>query len=280
MQIRFEKILIPVDFTINTKVAIDKALSVAEIDNTTFYLLHIHTGPLRIVSGNSATSMRFFLKRFQRERNFIEARFQLLKAEIEEKHPGVHVITQIADEGTVEKSIIGKARELMPDLILLAKKSHHYLFPFLNTVVPTRIVQQTQLPVLIAKPGSIDNVIKTIVMPIDEKFPQKKIDVIQALKRKTRVNIMLVAFTENESVNQVPKILIHIYRLLHRDPLNQIQYETISGKNKAKAILSYCEKVAADLLIVTRPSEKKIGWFNTQLSDLMPANSKTQILSV
>jgi nucleotide-binding universal stress UspA family protein len=280
MEVRFEKILIPVDFTINTKVAIDKALSLAETEKTIFYLVHVHTNRFGLPGRNKHFKTPFFRRRLSREQNFIESRIQLLKTAIEEKRPNVRVVVHVEMGGSVEPMIIAKAREIMPDLILLAKKSHHYLLPFLNTVVAARIVQQTHLPVLTAKPGSIDNLIRTVVVPIDESFPQRKIDYIQALKRKARMNIMLVAFPESENPDQVPKILIHVYRLLSRDPLNQIFYETISGRNRAKAIISYCKKVAADLLIIAPHTEKKIGWLTTNLSDIIPANSKTQILSV
>lgn len=280
MDIQFEQILIPVDFTINTQVAIGKALSIAEPGNSTLHLLHVRPVSLKNFLGYDVFSKDYGVKSSVRAENFITAKMQSLKTTIYQKCPDIQVTTYTVNDISVEAAIIKKVMEIMPDMILLAKKSHHSLLPFLNTVVPTRIAQQTKIPVLTSKPGSIDHTLKTIVVPIGKTFPQKKIDIINALKRRSRFNIRLLAFREDEDSNQIPGILIHVYRLLRQGALNDIQYETVSGKNKAKAILAYCEKVDADLLIVTPESETKIGWLNKHISDVMPAASKTQVLAI
>ena len=41
MQSGFKTILIPVDFTINTEIAVKKALEVADINEATIHLLHV-----------------------------------------------------------------------------------------------------------------------------------------------------------------------------------------------------------------------------------------------
>lgn len=280
MDIHFGQILIPVDFTINTQVAIGKALSLAEPGNSVLHLLHVRPVSLKNFLGYDVFSKDNGVKGSVRDENFITAKMQSLKTTIYQQRPDISVTTHTANNINIEAAIIKKALEIMPDIILLAKKSHHSLLPFLNTVVPTRIAQQTQIPVLTSKPGSIHHAIKTIVVPLGKKFPQKKIDIINALRRKSRLNIRLLSFREDEDSNQVPDILIHVYRLLRQGALSDIQYETVSGKNKAKAILTYCEKVDADLLIVTPESETKIGWLNKHISDVMPAASKTQVLAV
>lgn len=280
MDLQFGQILVPVDFTINTQVAIGKALSIAEPGNSTLHLLHVRPVSLKNFLGYDVFSKDNSVNGHAGVENFINAKMQSLRTTIYQKRPDIHVTTYTINDINVEATIIKKAMEIMPDIILLAKKSHHSFLPFLNTVVPTRIAQQTQIPVLISKPGSIDHTIKTIVVPLGKIFPQKKIDIINALRRRSRLHIRLLAFREDEDSNQIPGILIHVYRLLRQGVLSDIQYETVSGKNKAKAILAYCEKVDADLLIVTPESETKIGWLNKHISDVMPAASKTQVLAI
>lgn len=280
MEIQFGQILVPVDFTINTQVAIGKALSLAEPGNSVLHLLHVNSVPRKNFLGYNVFSKDNSANGSVRAENFITAEMQSLKGTIYQERSDIHVMMHTVNDINVEAAIIKKAMEIMPDIILLAKKSHHSLLPFLNTVVPTRIAQQTQIPVLTSKPGSIDHGIKTIVVPIGKIFPQKKIDIINAFRRRSPLHIRLLAFREDENSNQIPGILIHVYRLLRQRALSDIQYETVAGKNKAKAILSYCKKVDADLLIVTPESETKIGWLNKHISDVMPAASKTQVLAI
>jgi len=279
MNIRFEQILVPIDFTINTNVAIDKALSLAESPNPILHLLHVQSSTRKTPIGYNFFSLFNNVQNVNKDENIIKT-MQSLKIAIHQKRPDVAVMMHIVNDIPVEEAIIRTGREIMPDIIILAKKSHHYLLPFLNTVVPTRLAQQTQIPILTSKPGSINQTIKTIVVPIGNKFPQKKIDIINALRRRSRIHIRLLTFRDDENSNQVSGILIHVYRLLRHGALSDIQCETISGKNKAKAILDYCEKVEADLLIVTPEAETKIGWLNKHISDVMPAASKTQVLAI
>jgi hypothetical protein len=52
------------------------------------------------------------------------------------------------------------------------------------------------------------------------------------------------------------------------------------GSNRARAILQYAEKNNADILLVYPKKETQLNWWNGQISDVLPADSKVQVLAV
>jgi hypothetical protein len=140
---------------------------------------------------------------------------------------------------------------------------------------------KTETTVLTAKPGALSNAIKTIVVPISDNFPSRKFSIINAFTSKAPVHIKLVTFlTAQDNVKVIPASLLNAYRLLRNNSSNNVSYEILHGHNKVRAVLRYCNKIHADMVIVNPGTETKVGWLNKQMSDLLPTNSKTQILAV
>lgn len=252
---RFSKILIPVDFTINTDVAIRKAVALCDGADSSIHLLHI-----------------------SRKKVSRKSQLEVLKEIIIAARPGVDVSISI-EKGPIENLIIRKAIQVNADLIIIGKNSHHSWLPFLNTVFPARVAKKTGITVLTVKPGAKDHAIKTVVVPVGEKFPDSKVEVINVLRKKFPIHICLVTFFEGDE-KVIPLSLLNAYRRLKVIPSMNISYQVLTGRSKAKAILSYCEKVNADLLIVNADSETRVGWLNKHISDVLPVESKTQILAV
>jgi nucleotide-binding universal stress UspA family protein len=253
---RFSKILIPVDFTINTEVAIRKGMALCDSSDSSIHLLHVLAK-----KGSSKNQL------------------EVLKKLITNTRPDIFVDVWIEEKRSIESSIIKNAVKINADLIVIGKNSHHSFFPFLNTVFPARVAQKTGITVLTVKPGAKDHTIKTVVVPVGEQFRNNKVDVINALRKKFPINICLVTFLEGDE-KVIPASLLNAYRQLKAIPAMNITYQVLAGRNKMKAILSYCEKVNADLLIVNAVSETRVGWLNQHISDVLPVGSKTQILAV
>lgn len=281
MKDNFRNILIPVDFTVNTKLAVRKALALCEGSESTIHLLHVST----VTSANIISIYQFFANYSFKDNQFdlkvASGRLEDLKKDISEIRNDIDIISWVLFNPSIESSIIEMARKLGADLIIIGKNSHHSWFPFLNTVVPSRISLKTGITVLTAKPGSMHNAIRTIVVPIGDNFPSSKLSVIKAIRSRFAVHIRLVTFLSAKDDGKViPASLLNAYRLLRNNAANNVSYEILKGRNKAKAVLRYCNKVHADMVILNPQTETKVGWLNKQMVDLLPANSKTQVLAV
>lgn len=281
MNIRFNTILVPVDFTVNTEVAIKKALSLCEGSGAAIHLLHVS----RVFSGSIFSPYQYYARCMPGNRELmtgqIDEKFAALKTFSAGINKDITVFAWTSMGHSVEKTIIEKAQRLRVDLIVIGKNSHHSRLPFLNTVVPARIARRAGIAVLTVKPGALNNQIKTIVVTVDNQFPGTKLAIIDALKRKFRVHVRLVAFLGVQDNSAfLPHSLLSAYRYLKSNPVNLVSYDVLQTDNKPKAILNYCKKVNADVLIVNPESETRTGWMNRHISDMLPVDSKTQVLSV
>lgn len=281
MNISFSKILIPVDFTVNTRVAIRKALSLCEGTNTAIHLLHVvMERPARFFSIHQYFASNSFSNDplgLQTCREYLE-RYRTYILSIRQD---IEITAWITIQKSIEEAIIEKSKNINADLIVIGTNSHHSWLPFLNTVVPATIAKKSGIAVLTVKPGAVNDAIRTVVVPVGEGFPYNKVAAINALKKRFRFQTRLVTFRSNQDgAVIVPGSVLNAYRILKNNPDSQVSYEVLYGNNRAKAILDYCNRVNADLLIVNPETEMKIGWLNRQIPDVLPVHSKTQILAI
>lgn len=262
----FKNILVPVDFTLNTDVAINKTLELID-EESLIHLLHI-TRP-----GHS------FKKDSQRG---LKKKLLEWKEAIEDYHPLVSVQLSIEISGSIQNAIKQKAEKVGADLIVIGQSSTHYWLPVLKTVLPMRLALSTSIPVLTVKPGSLHNKAKTVIVPIADEMPDIKINALELLCKKSKLNIHLVTFVDGKNV--LPEIsasaLLQVYQWLKAKLHCPVEYAVMHGPNKAKAILQYAEKNNADILLVYPKKETQLGWWNQHISDVLPADSKVQILAL
>jgi nucleotide-binding universal stress UspA family protein len=278
MSFSFKTILIPVDFSINTEVAINKALEVADKDGADIHLLHV----------SDHTAYRFLTKDkkpgelIQKTASpTVQQMIQQWKNSIQETTPHT-VYNWIQHHSSIQDSIEEKAQQLNADLIVIGKKSNHSWFPFLNTVIPSELAEVTGSAVLTVKPGSLHNKIKTLVVPVTGDIPKYKMEAIAALCKKNRLKVHLVSFVNGENIpaDFSASTLLKLYQWLKEALHCPVEYAVLHGTNKAKAVLLYAEKVNADILLLNPTSETKMGWLNKHISDVLSPASKVQVLAV
>ncbi len=274
----FRRILIPLDFSINTDIAVNKGLELAD-SGTTIHLLYVHNFALPGLTGIIKKSLNETDEFPVSE--MIKKKMSQWKNSIEETRNDISVHTWAILEGSVQKAIEKKAKQLAVDLIIIGKHSQHSWFPFFNTVTPTKLAQKTGISVLTIKPGIIRKKNQTIVLPVTGETAVQKMEVISAICRKFRVRIHLVTFLNN--VNESPGFsassLIQVCQCL-KSTHSHVEYAVVRGRNKAKTIMEYAEKINADILLVQPRVETKIGWPDRHISDVLPARSKVQVWAV
>jgi nucleotide-binding universal stress UspA family protein len=280
MSFSFKTILVPVDFSINTEVAVQKAMEIADGDGATVHLLHIHNYAQTSfkASGCPYDKRPVVWVDGQKARRLLLS----VKESMTQAMPHLNVQQWLLPDSSVQHSIEKMAEELNADVIVIGKKSNHSWFPFLNTIIPNELAEVTGRAVLTVKPGSLHNTVRTLVVPVSNNVPKQKMDALLALCKKTRLKVHLVTFING---NHVPShfsasALLHVYQWLKNSMHCPVEYAVLHGSNKAKAMLAYVEKTNADMLLVNPTSETKIGWMNKHISDVLSPDSKVQVLTV
>lgn len=262
----FKKILVPVDFSLNTEVAINKTLELIDEESSEIYLLHVEK------PGRSKKEVHFDSER----------KLKQWKETIEDYHPFISVYVSIEESGSVQTAVKEKAETINADLIVIGQSSNHSWLPVLKTVLPMRLAASVHTAVLTVKPGALHNRTKTVVVPIDDEIPGIKLRALEKLCKKARLNIHLVAFTNDKNI--LPEIsasaLLQMYQWLKARLHCPVEYAVMQGSNKAKAILQYAERNNSDMLLVYPKKETQLSWWNQHIPDVLPANSRVQVLAV
>ena len=263
----FKNILIPVDFTINTEVAINKTLELIDHEGSVIHLLHVNTE----IVGFGQKRRRLWHKKLNQWRETIK-----------DYYAGVSVHLWSVRSLSVQKAITEKALQIGADCVVIGQTSAHKWLPVLKTVLPLRLAVSTNIPVLTVKPGSLYTRPKTVVVPIADELTDIKVNALKLLCYKTRLNVHLVTFVNGGNIppDESASALLKVYQSLKTKLRCPVEYSVINGRNKAKALLQYAEKKNADILLVYPKEETQLGFWNIHITDVLPADSKMQILAV
>jgi nucleotide-binding universal stress UspA family protein len=264
----YKSILIPVDFSINTEVAVKKTLEMVSEKDAIIHLLHVYSyrSAKQLPQGNLS----------------VEDMLEEWKISIQESEPSFLVYSEVIRNNSVQQSIAKKAKEYKADLIVIGQRSNHSWLPFLNTVMPVQLAEASGCAVLTVKPGALYSKIRTVVVPVTTNVTVHKIQAITALCKKFKLKIHLVTFMADEDLPDegLASSFLKIYQWLKDSRRCPVEYAVLHGRNKAKAILNYSKKIDADMLLVNAATETKVGRLNTHISDLLPAASRMQVLTL
>ncbi len=257
--------------------AVKKALELSDRGQTVIHLFHVQKPVIawRSIWGRNIIQAD--------GKNQIPSKLIQWKRLIEENYPDVKVVADLVYSMNIERAIIEKAKEIKADIIVIGKHSHHNWLTFMNTVFPNNIATATGYPVLTFKPGSIYTKLRSIVVPVGPEVPQKKVDLIMALKQKFRITIHLVTvISKRQNANKFSGYsLLETYRYLKDVVQCPLDHEVLHGENVAQSAFEYAKSIKADMLLVEPEAETRLSSFPTKhIIDELKPNSKLQILAI
>lgn len=276
----FKSILIPVDFSSNTKVAVNQAIGLACPTGLIIHLLHvIRTKPFWSVIPVVNQSMFPLMENNYAKK--IMSKLEELKYAIEESVSYCKVNTSVR-EGTIYRSIQDAAKELKPELIIIGKNSSHKYFSLFNSVCPNGLAKSTGYPVLTVMKNTGDTKIKNIVVPVGSFIPNRKIELVIELAKKYRASIHLITIPNEIDFEKTKgNSFLETYRILKTSLTSPVGHHILKGNNFPKAILEYAECIGADLILVNPGSETKISNLTGKhINDALTTSSKLKILSI
>jgi nucleotide-binding universal stress UspA family protein len=270
-------ILIPVDFSVNTDVAIEKGLDLAEIGST-IHLLHVHRFDLPLV----LPAMHWASPILPADLEQTSQKLEQTKHQIESARPGINVCTWIIPGAPVQKEIEKKAIALGADLVIIGKRKYHPLFPLFNTVIPKKIIARTGIAVLAVKPESINSKTRTIVIPVFQQATYYKKDIVAAICNKLRLKIHLVTFSENAKGQKAANatFLLQVYQWLKAATNCSVEHELLAGNNKTDSIINYASRINADILLLHPEAEIKTGKITKYVEGGVSTARKLQVLAI
>jgi nucleotide-binding universal stress UspA family protein len=275
----FKSILIPVDFGVNTEVAVKQAVELACLHGSIIHLLHVLKPKTMWKKLYGRTRLVPQMDNYSLENAMIK--LQQWAQSIEETLPNSKVNTYVR-EGSVGTEIQDAAREIKPQLIIIGKDRDHKYLSLFNRICANALAKSTGYPVLTVVRKSINTKIKIIVVPVGSFVPIRKIELVIDLAKKYRAAIHLVTIpNEIDFAETKGNSFLETYRILKNGLTSPIEHHILKGKNLPKAILEYAECVGADLILVNPGSETIISSVTGKhINDVLTTSSKLKILSI
>ena len=276
----FKSILIPVDFTVNTEVAVKQAIELACTNGSTIHLVHVTKSKalwkmIRIINlFRSSPNIYLYPKK-------VKSKLQEWKHVIEEAVSDCKVNTYIK-EGNVCDKIRDAANEIKPQLIIIGKNNADKHFSFLKSVCPNKLAKWTGYPVMTVMKNALHSKIRIIVVPVGSFIPNRKIELVTEFAKKHRAAIHLVTIPDKIVINESKgSSFLETFRILKNSLTSPIEHHIMKGHNLPKAILEYSECVGADLILVNPGTETKISSLTGKhINDALTTSSKLRILSI
>jgi len=276
----FKSILIPVDFSGNTEAAVNQAIELACINDSTIHLLHVikPKAILGVIPPNNQSISKVDEDYYAEK---IMSKLQEWKFTIEQSLSYCKVKTYVA-QGIVYANIQNVAKQIKPGLIIIGKTSNHKCFSLFNSVCPNELAKSTRYPVLTVMKKTVGTKIKIIVVPVGSFIPSRKIELVIELAKKFRAAIHLVTIPNKIDFEETRgNSFLETYRILKNGLTSPIEHHILKGNNLPKAILEYAECIGADLILVNPGSETKISNLTGKhINDVLTTSSKLKILSI
>jgi nucleotide-binding universal stress UspA family protein len=280
MSSSFKNILIPVDFSANTEIAVKQAIELACTNGSTIHLLHVIKPKVicRVIPFSKQ-----FMPQLNESYSAKKAMYDLQqwKYAIEESVPHCNVKTRVA-EGIICARIRDVAKEINPQLIIIAKKNDHKYFSLVNSICPNGLAKSTGNPVLAIRTSIIDTKVKIIVVPVGSFIPIRKIQLVIEFAQRYRAAIHLVTIPNRIEFEETKgNSFLETYRILKNVLTSPIEHHILKGNNLPKAILEYAQCIAADLILANPGSETRISNVTGKhINDALTISSKLKILSI
>lgn len=266
------KILVPVDFTEITNVAIDHAVKIAKNIKAELYLLHVIQQKKSIFSIGKKSSF---------ENHIIEegtvAELQKLEEDIEQNHKiDTHVV---AVQGNIFETIADVAEELDADFVMMGTHGMTGM-QHLTGSYALKVIYNSKIPFIVTQSKKADyDKIKNIVFPLDfhKESKEKVLRAVYFSKMfNSEINIVHIKEKDELLQKKIYSNLVHVKRVLTQKGIkfNVKEYDKKEANIEEAAEMRAKEINAEFIMIMIFPEQGKGEFFITPYQQRILTNKE------
>ncbi|HBX53341.1 MAG: hypothetical protein A2275_10425 [Bacteroidetes bacterium RIFOXYA12_FULL_35_11] len=260
MNNRTNNILVPIDFSEQSLIALDQSYNIAKISESEITLLNVLTvhGPMwSLFSENEKDDIE------QR----LSSRLNNLGEEITNQS-GIKV-NIIIKKGKVVDTILETAREINSRFIIMGTTPSNDIKKKVVGTIASRILKEATCPVITIKGKHHRNGCETILLPLDlSKQTKQKINLAIWLGKHFKSTIHAVTITAsndffvlNDIESQLKKVKEKIETQGVKCTIRVLALNHGGNENFCKALLSYGQETLADLIMIMTQQEFEVKDF-------------------
>lgn len=280
MQKLFNKILIPVDFSANSKIAVEKAIDVAKLYGCSIHL--VHAVPISAFSQVSLPGGHMSIPYNVAIDNKKELEYRLKKIAgyISLHSDGIIKVDYSVTIGTWDYVIIDLIQQEKFDLVLIGQKGS-LIGKRKMAMNPDTIASKANVPVLTVPSNRRLTRLYSIIIPVTDFLPVRKLMYGIYIASNYETTIKLLGIENRVTKSKVQLYLKKSYQLIHDNSNVKVEVDTVAGENAALAINEFAMLNSADLVIVNPGTQTKMpGFFSLWLGKILQKYSAPPVLTV
>jgi nucleotide-binding universal stress UspA family protein len=274
------KILIPVDFSDTSMLAIKHGAFIAQFTKGELFLLHV-------VNTHYIAQNMFLPTVTLDDQNTVEKKAmdrldelsQELKAEF-----GIDTQT-IIKSGNPSIEVSKVAREIKASMVVMGSHGYSPIKEIMIGSVALKVITKSPCPTMVMTSEALHEGYRKIVMPIDNTVNSKqKVNYTLELAKKFNAEVYGIGLLTNEEKYDKPimDLVLHQVAKLAKEMGVTYHSETLSNvKNRATATVNYIEKIDADLVTIMTDQDAELsGFFLGPYSQQIIHLSKVPVIAI
>lgn len=258
IQFNSKKILIPVDFSDTSLLAITHGAFTAQLTKGDVYLLHVINS--YYVAQNLFLPTIDILNTSEVEAKATE-KLSHLAADIAKKY-GIKVDC-IVKTGSPSTEIVDVAEEIGASLVVMGTHGYSPLEEMLIGSVALKVLTKSPCPTIVMSKEANHKGYNKIVMPIDTSaHTRQKVNYTLQMAKKFSASVHAVALLGKDEESEKPamELIIHQIQQLAEETGAIFHSDMISNvKNRATATVDYANKLEADLIVIMTDQDAEVS---------------------
>lgn len=274
---KINRILIPLDLSENSMLALEHGTFMAKLFKAELYLVHImETRVLRLDLGAFSSSEK------KNATETVQAKLEELANDVYLKH-GIKT-KAIIKSGKISKSIVDAAKDNKIDIIVMGTHGVSGFEEFFIGSNAFRVVTESTCPVLSVQTHSTKVGFEKILLPIDSsEESREKVPYAMRLAKNynAKVHILgILSVDDDDAAIVLDKKLEQVEKYMEKHEVDYTS-ELVEGDNLATTTLKYAKKTKCDLIcIMTEQEENFTGIFIGPYAQQVVNHSKIPVLSI
>ncbi len=251
-----KKILIPIDFSETSMLAIEHAGFTAQLFKAELVLLHVvekHWEQFSIVAPELRVSPPSDLM------NAIEKKLGEVAITIRSKY-GVKSTT-VLSTGNIFNEILSISKEQSVDLVVMGTHGTSGFVEFFIGSNTFKMVTQSDCPIISVQVHSEKLGFKEILLPIDDSaHSRQKVNHAIVLAKHFASKIHILGLADSDDETERKKFEIKLGQIEEYIKKCDLPYsrKTVDGKNQAKTSYDYAKSINADLIVIMTDQDENI----------------------
>jgi nucleotide-binding universal stress UspA family protein len=274
-----KKILIPIDFSETSMLAIEHAGFTAQLFKAELVLLHVvekHWEQFSIVAPELRVSPPSDLM------NAIEKKLGEVATNIRSKY-GVKS-TSVSSTGNIFNEILSVSKEHNVDLVVMGTHGTSGVVEFFIGSNTFKMVTQSECPVVSVQAHSKKIGFKEILLPIDDSaHSRQKVNHAIVLAKHFASKIHILGLADSDDETERKKFEIKLDQIEEYIKKCDLPYsrKTVDGKNQAKTTYDYAKAINADLIVIMTDQDENItGRLMGTYAQQIINHSKIPVMSI